>query len=199
MRNRSLILIQGMLLLLAAGCGGASSSEAAPPNSPKFIVCESTYALCTGAPCTPIPGDAQDVSCACIVQTGYSAGLTQCQPPTFTPDGGLQVLSRYFPIRSYASCSNSRPWANCLDFPCIVDPTNSLVATCTCAVEQNQGAYIAVNHEDQYDAASCTTGILSSATLTAANGLTAFLKHNSKLPPFKVKVFQVPQSQGSEE
>lgn len=39
-----------------------------------FKVCESTYALCTTAACTPIAGETDTVSCACEVKTGYSAG-----------------------------------------------------------------------------------------------------------------------------
>lgn len=187
LKNRSLTLAVGMLLLVGVGCGG-SSSGAAPPSPSGFIVCKSTYALCTGAPCIAIPGNDQDVSCGCIIQTGYSVATTMCQPPTVTPQG-LQVISRYFPIRSYAPCSNSRPWANCLDSTCIVDPVNSLYATCTCSIEQIQGDYLAVNAEEQYDSASCTTGVLSSATVTDANALTKFLKHNPKLHPFPIKVF----------
>jgi hypothetical protein len=171
------------------GCGGSSSSAAPPPNLPKFIVCKSTYALCTTAFCSPIAGNDKQVSCNCIVQTGYSAGLTACQPVTITPEGTTQLVSRYFPIRSYAVCSNSRPWANCVDSPCLVDPTSSSFATCYCDLEQNQGDYLIVNAVEQYNSASCTTGVISSATITQANQLTEFLKFNPKLHPFRAKVF----------
>ncbi len=184
--HRYSFITAAIILCTLCGCG-SSSSEGAPPSPGGFIVCKSTYALCTGAPCTAIPGNDQDVSCACIIQTGYSAATTMCQPPTVTPQG-LQVISRYFPIRSYAPCSNSRPWANCLDSACIVDPGNSSYANCTCSIEQNQGDYLAVNAEEQYNSASCTTGILSSATVTDANALTNSLKHNPKLRPFPIKV-----------
>ena len=184
--ERVLLLV---LLLWLPGCGGgSSSSEGPPPGLPKFIVCKSTYALCTSAFCTAIPGNDQQVSCACTVETGYSAGLSPCQPITVTPEG-TQIVSRYFPLRSYAVCSNSRPWANCVDSPCIVDPNGSSFATCTCDVLQDQGQYIISNAVEQYNSNSCTTGIISSATLTAANQLTEFLKFNPHLHPFKPMLF----------
>jgi hypothetical protein len=39
-----------------------------------FRCCKSTYALCTSAVCTPVPGKEGTVSCACDVKTGWSAG-----------------------------------------------------------------------------------------------------------------------------
>jgi hypothetical protein len=175
------------VILLGSLCGSGGSSSDAAANPGGFVVCKSTYALCTGAPCIEIPGDDQAVSCACIIQTGYSVATTKCQPPTVTPHG-LQVISRYYPIRSYAPCSNSRPWANCLDSPCVVDPGNSLYANCACSIDQNQGDYLSVNAEEQYNSDSCTTGLLSSATVNNANALTKFLKHNPKLRSFRIKV-----------
>lgn len=184
--RRALLLL--VFLCSLPGCGGGSSSEAPPPGLPKFIVCKSTYALCTSAFCTAIPGNDKQVSCACTVETGYSAGLSPCQPITITPDGA-QIVSRYFPIRSYAVCSNSRAWANCVDSPCLVDPNGSSFATCTCDLLQDQGQYIISNAIEQYDTNSCTTGTISSATLVQANQLTEFLKFNPHLHPFKPKVF----------
>jgi hypothetical protein len=185
--GRGLIFLV-VLVFSLPGCGGGSSSEGPPPGLPKFIVCKSTYALCTSAFCTAIPGNDDQVSCACTVETGYSAGLSPCQPITVTPEG-TQIVSRYFPIRSYAVCNNSRPWANCVDSPCIVDPNGSSFATCTCDLVQNQDQYIISNAVEQYSSNSCSTGIISSATLTGANQLTEFLKFNDKLHPFKPKVF----------
>ena len=177
-----------MLLLSLPGCGDGSSSEGPPPGLPNFIVCKSTYALCTSAICSPIPGNPNQVSCPCTVETGYSAGLSPCQPITVTPEG-LQIVSRYFPVRSYAVCSNSNPWAACLDQPCIVDPVISSYATCTCDLVSGQGPYIVQNAVEQYNANSCSQQAISSATLTGAQQLTEFLKFNPHLHPFKVKVF----------
>ena len=68
-----------------------------------FKVCESTYALCTTAACTPIAGETDTVSCACEVNTGYSAGEEPCSGKVETAKG-TQVSSRYYPIKSYAAC-----------------------------------------------------------------------------------------------
>jgi hypothetical protein len=185
--RRGLILLVAFLSWLP-GCGGGSSSEGPPPGLPKFIVCKSTYALCTSAICSPMPGNPNQVSCPCTVETGYSAGLSPCQPITVTPDG-LQIASRYFPLRSYAVCNNSNPWANCLDQPCLVDPVISSYATCTCTLVTNEPQYIVHNAVEQYSSESCSQQSISSATLTGANQLTEFLKFNPHLHPFKPKVF----------
>ncbi len=47
-------------------------------GGPDFFACKSTYALCTTAACTPIPGKTDVVSCQCNVETDYSAGLKPC-------------------------------------------------------------------------------------------------------------------------
>jgi len=60
--GRRALLLLGFLLCLP-GCGGGSSTQGPPPGLPKFIVCKSTYALCTSAICSPIPGNPNQVSC----------------------------------------------------------------------------------------------------------------------------------------
>ena len=86
----------------------------------SFVVCQSTYALCTTAKCIPVPGKTDTVSCACDVKSGYSAGQEACQSAKQTSEGE-QVRSRYFPVKSHMVCSNNRPWAWCLDKVCLVD------------------------------------------------------------------------------
>src|ERR1700678_2320504 len=85
-----------------------------------FTACKSTYALCTTALCTPVPGKKDVVSCRCNVKTGYSAGTQACQDIKKTSKGEI-IYSRYYPIKSYAVCSNNRPWGWCLDSPCTID------------------------------------------------------------------------------
>src|SRR5271169_4897612 len=106
-----LSMVTAATLALLAGCGGGSGATLVP--SPRFIVCKSTYALCTTALCTPIAGAPGFDSCDCNVMTGYSVGLSQCQSVQDTGEGQV-ILSRYYPITSYAACSNDRPWANCV-------------------------------------------------------------------------------------
>lgn len=64
---------------------------------------------------------------------GYSVG-TECEKPK-TADDQTTVRSRYYPIPGYGSCSNEKPWAMCLDMPCVVDSNDKTKASCTCSVE----------------------------------------------------------------
>lgn len=165
---------------MAAALAGCSGEDQA-----AYQVCDSTYALCTAAACQPIAGKEDTVSCACEVKTGYSLGMNPCQAEVATSEG-KQIPSRYFPIKSYAICDNDRPWANCLDSPCIVDQNDPSKASCACPVVKNAGPYVVVT--ETYTSATCTTDLWSSATLVDANKVTDFLKTNDHLKPFEVKV-----------
>jgi hypothetical protein len=79
-------------------------------KAPEFTVCTSTYALCTGAPCTPLADAPGFDACNCGVVKGYSAGQALCQAVQETGEGQA-IVSRYYPITSYTPCSNDRPWA----------------------------------------------------------------------------------------
>lgn len=171
--------------LTLTALSGAMLSGCTGENKSDFTVCEGIYALCTTAQCHPIAGQEDTVSCDCTVKTGYSLGLEPCKGEVATAEG-KQIVSRYYPIKSYASCSNDRPWANCLDSPCIVDDSDSSKAACACQVVKDQGPYVIVT--ETYDASTCTSGIWSSATVTDASEATDFLKTNDKLKPFDVKV-----------
>jgi hypothetical protein len=152
---------------------------------PQNIVCESTYALCTTAKCTAIEEGQGTVFCGCEVKTGYSVGGTPCHEPIDSPEG-KQVVSRYFPIKSYASCSNDRPWANCYDRPCIVDKDDPAKAVCACNVVTDESPYVIVT--DTYTDQTCTTGLYSSAKVKDMLGLTDWLKTNEHLKSFDLKV-----------
>ena len=155
---------------------------------PDFKVCTSTYALCTTALCTAIPGDDKFVSCKCNVQNDYSAGLKECSEAKAGKSMGLR--SRYHPITSYALCSNSRPWGWCLDAPCTVDKENSSQANCKCSVVANQGDYVVVTPDGKYDNSSCATGVYSSATVGQLDQVTEFLKnHDTPLKPVPIEVY----------
>ncbi len=156
-------LVIGVLLALALQ---------GPAPAADFTLCESTYALCTTAKCTPIAGEKGWVSCDCLVRTGYSAGQEPCQAVT-TITEGRTIKSRYSPIRSYARCSNDRPWAWCLDMPCVIDKNDPRRAACTCSVVKDQGPYVIVT--DTYDDSTCRSDLYSSATITQLGQVTEFL------------------------
>ena len=167
--------------LAFAGCDEDSKDS--------FVLCESTYALCTTAACTPADGSTETVSCACDVKTGYSAGQKPCTG-TVETDKGTQISSRYYPIKSYAACNNDRPWAWCLDKPCIVDKDDPTKASCACTVDRNQGPYLVVT--DTYTDTTCTTNLWSSATVDGVNEITDFLKTTKELKPYDIKVLNAP-------
>ena len=146
-------------------------SDGFAADQPDFTLCKSTYALCTTAPCTLVAGQKDTVSCACDVKTGYSAGTEPCQGKVETAKG-TQVRSRYYPVKSYAVCTNDRPWAWCLDKPCIIDKNDPTKAACACTSVKEEGNYVIVT--SKYAASTCTTGIISSATVTQIDQVTDF-------------------------
>ncbi len=168
-----------ILLFVAAGLDPGTLRAA-----DDFTVCEGTFALCTTAKCTPVPGREGTVSCGCEVKTGYSAGHESCEKAKEVDAG--QLMSRYYPIKYHVNCSNSRPWANCLDKLCTEDKNNPSKATCACSLVQNQGDYVVVT--PNYDASTCTTGIVSSATVQQLEQITDFLKTQPELKPFPIKI-----------
>jgi len=187
MLQPNLLPILGALVLLMA-TGQAQSAD--------FTLCKGAYALCTSARCTPVPGKEGTVSCACEVRTGYSAGRDNCEPSKDTAEG-KEVQSRYFPVKSLAICDNERPWANCLGKPCNVDKDDPTKASCLCTTEKNRGAYVIVG--DTYTSSTCTTGIISSATVVGNKSIAQFLKDTGKLEPFAIKVLNPTQSERSME
>ncbi|WED42355.1 hypothetical protein [Legionella cardiaca] len=170
------------ILMVVHTCLGAKTTT--------FTACSSKYALCTTAKCSPIAGKKGLVNCDCNVKTGYSAGTKQCKPVKETKHGQL-IYSRYYPIKSYVSCANNRPWAWCLDKPCIIDKKDPAKATCICSLVKNLGDYIIV--ADNYENTTCTTGIISSATVAQSKQITHFLKTQKNLQPFPIKVLNPKQ------
>jgi hypothetical protein len=182
MQKLDLLPILGALAVLLTVSGQAQSAD--------FTLCKGAYALCTSAKCTPVPGQEGTVACACEVRTGYSAGRSNCEQPK---DGGKQLQSRYFPVKSLSICANDRPWADCLGKPCTVDKNDPTRAKCFCSTEKGKGPYVIVG--DTYTPATCTTGIISSATFKDNKGISKFLRSTGKLEPFAIKVLNRTQSE----
>ena len=182
----AMAIASGLLLGLSiAGVFGVVLALGGTAQAQDLRVCKSTFALCTIAQCDPIPGNDKQVACHCTVNNSYSAGAEPCSDVKNTPEG-QQIHSRYYPVKSYASCSNDRPWAWCLDKPCLIDKNNPEAATCTCDLLKNLGAYVIVT--THYTPATCTTGIISSATITQIDQATASLKKAKVLMPFPIDV-----------
>lgn len=166
------------------------TQAATTSTATKFTACKSTYALCTTASCKPIPGQKGNLLCGCSVQTGYSGGTHACKAVQHTVAGDL-IYSRYYPVKAYAECSNSRPWAWCLDVPCLIDKNHPSRASCTCTVTKNQNPYVIVT--DKSTKSTCTTGIISSATVQGITEISNFIQSQHLLPPFTIKVLNTPK------
>lgn len=173
-------------LIIAWSLAYCTFNSYAAENS-KFYVCKSTYALCTTAPCKPVKGQPDVVSCKCSVKNGYSASQQPCNGEKETIDGKL-IFSRYYPVHSYKVCSNNRVWAYCLDKPCVIDKNDPTKANCACSPKSQKGDYVMVT--DGGATNSCDKGITSSATVKQAKEITTFLKSQNKLQPFKINVKQ---------
>ncbi|MBV9910813.1 MAG: hypothetical protein JOY52_24935 [Hyphomicrobiales bacterium] len=172
------------VLCLALACG-LTLALGGTSQAQQLKVCKSTFALCTIAACDPIPGNDKQVACHCTVNTSYSAGAEPCSGVKQTAEG-QEIHSRYYPVKSYAVCSNDRPWAWCLDKPCIIDKNNPEAASCACDVVKNLGPYVIVTSD--YTPETCTTGIISSATVPQINQATASLTSAKVLLPFPIQV-----------
>ena len=147
-------------------------------------MCKSTFALCTIAQCDPIPGNDKQVACHCTVNS-YSAGAEPCSGVSIHPTGSRSTRA-IIRVKSYASCSDDRPWAWCLDEPYLVDKNNLVAATCTCDLVRNLGAYVIVT--SHYTPATCTTGIISSAAIPQIEQASASWKEAKVLMPFVIDV-----------
>lgn len=167
-----------LLCLFTLSFSGAAQTS-------NFILCKSKFALCTTAPCNPIPGKKGWVLCQCKVQKGYSVGAKPCSEVKETNKGN-RIKSRYYPLKTYAICKNDRPWAWCLDSPCIMDKKDPSKAKCLCSVARNKGPYLIAT--DKYTKNTCTTGLYSSATVKGSREIADFLKAHKELPPIPVTV-----------
>ena len=149
-------------------------------------ICDGTYALCAYAKCIPIPGELGKAMCFCEVKNGYSIGSKTCQTkPGTTAEGFQTVESRYFPVKKYVSCHNKRPWANCYNSHCIVNPENPKQAFCTCGITKDKGDYMYAN--DACETGGCESGMISSFVVKDATGDLNSLKkvkNFDKLPSY---------------
>jgi hypothetical protein len=176
------------VLLLVTSLG--MTAVAQTPGKSEFTLCKGIFALCTFAKCEPIMilETPLLLSCACDVYTDqWSVGMKACQSKEEVPGKGQLIRSRYYPnFTSYSRCSNNRPWAMCLDSPCIVDKNDKTKAQCTCPVVQGQGDYLVKPGTDQ-----CSNGPISSATVDDLDQITDFMETRPELPPQNLTVINV--------
>jgi len=134
----------------------------------KGHVCEGLYALCTSAPCIPDPTDPEKKAvCSCEVLDGRSFGFHACpQRKASTDSNGVTKVTSTFsfaqaPTKPVLVCPAGKPWTDCLDSPCIVDPMDPTHAICTCGIER-KGSFVTLGGD--CNTITCDTGYWSGAT-----------------------------------
>lgn len=188
---KALLLIVVAITTIVAGTTFAAhtTSQATAAKATGFTLCKSTYALCTTATCTRTAGYKGTLSCVCRVRSGYSAGTKACQAIHHT-SAGTVIYSRYYPVKAYAVCSNARPWAWCLDAPCLIDKHDPSKAHCTCTEVESKKSYVIVTNA--YTKATCSTGIKSSATVSGIRQISHFIKAEHLIPVLTTTVVNNP-------
>jgi hypothetical protein len=185
-----------IVLLVVTSGGITAMAQVVVKDHSKFLLCHTTYALCTFSECGPAvaDGNQETTTCACRIWQGYSVAArapkgtpsgNECDGQKTTSDGQTTVISRYYPIPGYGVCSNNKPWAMCLDKLCTVDPNDKTKANCVCSVEDRQ--LMKQGHGEQRDylvrnGSMCPSGIISSATVLDLHKITQFLKTKDEIP-----------------
>lgn len=156
-----------VLPAIAAAC--AKKTTATTVASPDALevdgawLCNQTYALCTTAPCETSKTDPSISVCRCVVQNGYSIGFKSC---TDRAQSGTKLVSEFStanvnPSFAVLTCPSGVAWANCLDQPCDIDPTNPAMANCQC-LTVNTGE--SVTFGGACETTACTSTVWSAAT-----------------------------------
>ncbi|MGA8164334.1 MAG: hypothetical protein WB791_04825 [Waddliaceae bacterium] len=146
----------------------------------SFNICDQEYALCTSAKCIPDPNNSGNVICVCEVRQGKSLGLTPCnqRAPYTDEDNVRHVISTFsledFPSKRVMTCPSGKPWANCLDQKCIVDPRDPSKAICVCQTVRT-GEFQTLG--GNCDLSTCDTGYWSGAAVESnAKNIQALMK-----------------------
>jgi len=156
-------------LAQASGTPAASSSQLACTVASENEVevgggwlCNQTYALCTTAACAPPDGDSTTVSCPCVVLDGYSFGMKTCSERAPSGENLISTFSTQNVNSGFMAmaCPADAPWANCLDYPCQLDPQNPALATCQCQLLEAGPSLI---FGGRCNPESCTSTIWSGA------------------------------------
>lgn len=142
-------------------------------------VCNNEYVLCTSAPCIPDPSNPDSKAiCSCEVNKGQNFGMSDCEArkPSTDSNGVTKALSTYSfaqaTEKTVLSCPLGKPWSDCLDQPCIVDPMNALKAICTCKIVRDKPF---VTYGGNCDTLTCDKAYWSAATAES------FLEGSSEL------------------
>ncbi|MFC3909132.1 hypothetical protein ACFORL_08595 [Legionella dresdenensis] len=138
------------------------------------IVCNQEYALCTSAPCIPDPRHPDYAICSCDVEQGDSVGYKKCgkRAPRQAAFKVKKVISTFsfkqFNHKKSLTCPRGKPWTDCVDAPCTVDPMNAKKAICSCKIKHEQTF---VTFGGNCDLSTCSTGFWSGSMLSSSAAL----------------------------
>ena len=180
---RSPRLWQGALacLLFAVTAAWTSSYDLLAQEG-EFVTCEGAYALCDAAPCKPIlrvDSDGNTIEpnfaiCDCVVpdpDVSSNIGPTSCsfRQDAASLDQGWLVSTYSFALAgtfSNMTCEPG-PYTDCYGYPCVVDPDNPHLATCMCAIVDNDEPFITLGGRCRRDQCSGAGVLWSAATIEA--------------------------------
>ena len=186
---RSTTKLAAFVLVLAqaissSGCGDTSLAQA---QGGVNVCPPQLFALCSYAPCRPIPGVPGKALCDCDVFDDVAVGNGTCaeRAPSEGPYGLQQVVSAFslieIPAKPLMTCPQGTLWTQCLDAPCFVDPTNAKKASCTCDVQDSQ---VAQTYGGDCNVGTCDTSFWSAATPEQVEGgIDAIAKYLGIEPP----------------
>ena len=159
------ILVIAMFLVVSVTANAAEQGK----DDSNGVICDGLYALCTSAPCIPDPEDTDGKAiCRCEVNKGVNFGNSDCskREPKTSDHGIKTIVSTYSfaqgPSRPVLTCPKGKPWTNCLDQPCTIDPMNPLMALCKCEIVRDSAF---VTYGGECNTLTCDTGYWSGATV----------------------------------
>lgn len=143
-------------------------------STKNAIACDQEYALCTSAPCIPDPRHPDYAICSCVVEQGDSVGYKQCEhrKPKQAAFKVKKIISTFsfkqFSTKKNLTCPRGKPWTDCLDAPCTVDPRNASKAICSCKIKHDQ-TFVTLG--GNCDVNTCSTGFWSGAMISSSIAL----------------------------
>jgi len=190
MIRQKLPLLGGTLAVFVATLLGAAPGNA--ESQPSNKLCTHQFALCTSAPCVPLPGDASKAICFCDVEEGKSMSTAACETiEPRTDANGIRTVYSTFSLDQFGDgkkgkkgkkgmkCPSGTPWTWCLNKPCTVNPADPKHAICTCDVVRT-GEWMTLG--GACDAATCKTSYWSAAPMADFESGNEFMTKALGLP-----------------
>jgi len=174
--------------VLTLSASMAEDTTTKKDNSPE--ICEGLYALCTSAPCVPDPENKDSKAiCSCEVNKGINFGYSSCDSREKKTDdyGVTNLISTYSfaqgPSKPVLSCPKGKPWTDCLDKSCTVNPLNPLNAYCKCDIIRDEAF---VTYGGDCNMLTCDNGYWSGATVEAYIEASTLLSEKMGIKDFPV-------------